>query len=84
MEQKKKPTKKSNSFNKFARLSGIAIQMGVIIFLGAYSGKLLDEKYPSDKKWFTIGLTILSVAIALYTVLKQVNKINQEDDEEKQ
>ncbi|MBW6484025.1 MAG: AtpZ/AtpI family protein [Vicingaceae bacterium] len=84
MEQKKKPTKKPNSLNKFARLSGVAIQMGVIIFLGAYSGKLLDEKYPLNKKWFTIGLTLLGVIIALYTVLKQVNKINQEEDEEKQ
>jgi len=54
--------------------------MGVTVFLGAYLGKFLDNKYPSDKKWFTIGLTILAVAISLYNVLRQVNKINQEDD----
>jgi hypothetical protein len=40
---------------------------------------MLDEKYPSNKKWFTMGLTIFSVAIALYMVLKQVNKINEDD-----
>lgn len=77
------PTKPKKTFNKFARLSGIAIQMGIIIFAGAYSGKLLDEKYPSNKKWFTIALTILGVAVALYSVLKQVNKINKEEDEQK-
>jgi len=80
MKKNNKPSKKSKPLNKFARLSGIGIQMGVTVFLGAYLGKFLDNKYPSDKKWFTIGLTILAVAISLYNVLRQVNKINQEDD----
>lgn len=80
METEKKP---KNTLNKFARLSGIAIQMGAIIFIGAYSGKLLDEKYPLNKKWFTIVLTLLGVVVALYTVLKQVNKINNEENEQK-
>lgn len=68
----------NKNFSKFARLSGIGAQMGITIFLGAYLGKFLDEKYPMDKKWFTIGLTLLSVAIALYNVLRQVNRINDE------
>lgn len=68
------------NFSKFARLSGIGIQMGATIFLGAYLGKFLDQKYPSDKKWFTIGLTLLSVVISLYNVLRQVNKMNDEQD----
>lgn len=70
-----------NKVPRIARLSGIGIQMGLTIFLGAYLGKYLDSKYPSDKNWYTIGLTILSVAIALYNVLRQVNKINAEDDQ---
>jgi F0F1-type ATP synthase assembly protein I len=65
--------------NRYIQLVGIAAQMGATIFLGAYFGKMLDEKYPSNKKWFTMGLTIFSVAIALYMVLKQVNKINEDD-----
>lgn len=55
--------------------------MGVTIFLGAYLGKYLDEKFPSEKKWFTIIFTLIFVAIALYNVLKQVNRINQEDED---
>lgn len=69
-------SKKPKQPNNFLRLTGVATQMGVTIFLGAYFGKWLDEKYPSDKKWFTMGLTILAVGIALYNVLRQVNKIN--------
>lgn len=66
--------------SKFARLSGVGLQMGATIFLGAYAGKYLDEKFPSNKKWFTIGLTLFSVGLALYNVLRQVNKLNSEDD----
>jgi uncharacterized membrane protein YfcA len=65
--------------NRYLELMGIAAQMGITIFLGAYGGKWLDEKYPSDKKWFTMLCTLLSVAIALYMVLKQVNKLNEDD-----
>lgn len=70
------------NFSKFARLSGIGIQMGATIFLGAYLGKYLDERFPSNKKWFTIGCTLLAVAISLYNVLRQVNKLNNEKDED--
>lgn len=75
MEEKNK-----NFLPKFARLSALGIQMGITIFLGAYLGKFLDEKYPSNKKWFTIALTLMAVALALYNVLRQVNKINKEDE----
>lgn len=67
-------------FTRFARLSGIGFQMGATIFLGAMLGKYLDERFPSNKKWFTIGCTLLSVAIALYMVLKQVNRLNENED----
>jgi F0F1-type ATP synthase assembly protein I len=33
-----------------------------------------------DKKWFTIGLTLLAVGLSLYNVLRQVNKMNEESD----
>jgi F0F1-type ATP synthase assembly protein I len=65
--------------SRLAKLSGIGAQMGVTIFLGAWFGRYLDEKYPSNKKWFTIGFTLLAVAIALYNVLRQVNKLNEKD-----
>lgn len=72
--------KKSNPKRNLARFSAISFQMGATIFLGAYAGKMLDEKYPSNKKWFTIGLTLFAVALSLYNVLRQVNKLNSEDD----
>ncbi|MFN3917409.1 MAG: AtpZ/AtpI family protein [Flavobacteriales bacterium] len=73
------PVDMGDSNKKYLVLIGIAAQMGITIFLGAYFGNLLDEKYPSNKKWFTMGLTIFAVVVALYAVLKQVNKINESE-----
>lgn len=75
-----KKEKKPSSFSRYARFSAISFQMGATIFLGAYFGKWLDQKYPSDKAWFTIGLTLFAVALSLYNILRQVNKLNSEDD----
>jgi F0F1-type ATP synthase assembly protein I len=66
--------------NRYLELMGIAAQMGATIFLGAYLGKWLDARYPSQKQWYTITCTLAAVALSLYVVLKQVNKINNEDD----
>ena len=58
-----------------AVLSGIAIQMGVTIYLFVFFGKWLDTKFNNGDKLFIIIMTLLGVAISLYAVIKQVNKI---------
>ena len=57
---------------------GVAAQMGITIYLGAFFGKKLDEKYPNEKNYFTIFLTLFSVFIAIYIIIKQLKRINQE------
>ncbi|MBQ0735300.1 AtpZ/AtpI family protein [Aquimarina celericrescens] len=51
--------------------------MGAIIFLFAYVGEKLDTYYELTEKWFTILFVLLGVAISLYIVIKQLNKINK-------
>lgn len=58
-----------------AALSGIAIQMGVTIYLFVILGKWLDTTYNDGKKLYIIIMTLLGVGISLYVVLKQVNRI---------
>ena len=70
----KKPRKQPN---KFILLTGAGIQMGVTIYLAVYLGKKLDENYPSEKKWFTMLFTLIGVAVALVSLITQVNKINK-------
>ncbi|PHR50020.1 MAG: hypothetical protein COA32_02485 [Fluviicola sp.] len=66
--------------NKFLVLTGVGVQMMVTIFLGAYFGRILDEKYPAEKKWFTMGLTIFAVFVSLYLVVQQLKSLNKDDE----
>lgn len=68
----KKPEKQ---LKNLAVLSGIAIQMGVTIYLFVVLGKWLDAKFNQGDKLFLIITTLLGVAISLYMVIKQVNRI---------
>lgn len=67
---------KNRGIKRWAILSAIAIQMGVIIFLFVQLGKWLDANY-SDGKTFLIICTLSGVAISLYLVLKQTNRLNK-------
>ena len=51
--------------------------MGVIIFLGCWSGMWLDERYPNNHQMYMIICSLLGVGIALYTSLKGL--INKSD-----
>ena len=70
----KKPKK---PLNKYARFSGVAFQMGITIFIGAYIGTKLDEKYPNENNLFTLVFTLIFVFAALYMVIKQVKNISE-------
>lgn len=71
---KKKPKK---LLNKYARFSGVGFQMAVTIFIGAYIGTKLDEKYPNENNIFTLVFTLIFVFAALYMVIKQVKNISE-------
>lgn len=57
-------------------LTGIAVQMGVIIYLGARLGQWLDTEYEKENNTFTIILTLFAVAISMYLVIQQTKKLN--------
>lgn len=71
--QKKQNPKKQ--LKNVAVLSGIAFQMGITIYLFVMLGKWLDSKFNGGDKLYIIITTLLGVAISLYVVLKQVNRI---------
>ncbi|RLD63306.1 MAG: hypothetical protein DRI95_11905 [Bacteroidetes bacterium] len=73
MENQKQPKKQ---LNKYLRLTGIGLQMGITIYLASYLGKWLDVKYPNENNLYTIILTMLGVVISFYSLLKQVKKLN--------
>ncbi len=67
--------KQKNPLKHIAILSGIGIQMGVIIYLFVLLGKWLDSNYNEGEKLYIIIFTLLGVAVSLYVVVKQLNSI---------
>jgi F0F1-type ATP synthase assembly protein I len=74
-EKKPKFTKQIRSYSYY---SGIALEMGVIIAGGTYGGLKLDE-FLNLKPLFTILGALLSIAIAMYIIIKDlsINKNNK-------
>lgn len=72
-----KNEEKNSPLKNWAKFSGIAIQMGGTIFVCAWIGKKLDERYSTGKNWFTIGLVLFGVFASIYIVLKQLKELNK-------
>ncbi|WP_086476466.1 MULTISPECIES: AtpZ/AtpI family protein [Arenibacter] len=75
MEPQKSP-KKNNGLRNAAILSGVAIQMGIIIFLAAKGGIWLDNYFEMESKTFVIILTLVGVVVSIYLVIQQLKRIN--------
>ena len=73
-QKKQKSGKDNGSLNSFARYSGIAIQMVVIIVIMTLAGVRLDARRDSDTPVFTIILSLLGVFAGIYTAIKDFIK----------
>lgn len=63
--------------NQIIKYSNLGIQMAVIIGVSAWGGNKLDLHYKNETPVFTIVLSLLGIAVALYIVLKDVIKSNK-------
>ncbi len=62
--------KNQKNSNNFTRYSGIVFQMAVIILAGTFGGIKLDRKLNLEFPVFTVLLSLLSVILAMYIVIK--------------
>ena len=61
--------------NSYAKYSSLGIQMVVIIGGGCYAGYKLDEYFKNtETPIYTIILSLVSIALAMYVVLKDFIK----------
>ena len=72
-ESKKKP------LDKWLQLINIPIQMGVVIFLFAFFGQWLDERYENLNNPNSKIFTMIGVFLALYNVYRQVKQLGKEE-----
>jgi len=59
------------NLNDYARYSGMAIQMLVIILVGVFAGLKLDQ-WLHTRPILTVLLSIVSVALSIYIVTKDL------------
>ncbi|WP_299666951.1 AtpZ/AtpI family protein [uncultured Polaribacter sp.] len=71
--KQKNPQKKP--LNKALQLSGAGLQMGLTIYLGFLLGAWLDKKF--ELTFLTETITLLAIFLAMYSLIKQANKINE-------
>ncbi|MGB0450986.1 MAG: AtpZ/AtpI family protein [Flavobacteriaceae bacterium] len=65
-----------NSWKRWLVLSGIGLEMGAIIYLGHKLGQWASEALEIHSETPQILGTLLGVALSLYLVVQQTNKLN--------
>ena len=71
----KNPQKKKQPLTDYGKYAGMTLQMGATIVLGVVGGIKLDGKFPISKfPVFTVSLSLLSVFVAMYFVIRGVMK----------
>ena len=74
----KNKTNKKKQPNRYLTLTSISFQMGITLYLGAYLGSYLDLKYSLDKKCFTILFVLVALIDSIYSIIKQLNRLNED------
>lgn len=81
MTNNNKSSKKSKPLKNYVKFSGMAVQMGVTIALGAWGGSKLDAKFNTSSHPYTIVLSLLAIGISLYIIIRDVINMQKEDEE---
>ena len=69
---KRENGKEDNPLKTYYRYSGIAVQMVVIMLISVWGGMKLDELAGTETPIFTVILSLLGVAAAIYTSIKDL------------
>ncbi len=67
--------KDNDRLRMVAKYTSAAFQMAAIIVLGALGGRWLDDFF-NTKPVLTLIILLVSVALALYLFIKDINKIS--------
>jgi membrane protein DedA with SNARE-associated domain len=63
---------------KWLRFSGIAIQMGGVIWLGNLLGKYIDDKTMREDELWSKIITLIAVLLSMFSVIREVIRIGKE------
>lgn len=71
-QPKQEPSDKKvvDNAQSYLKYSGMAFQMAAILIIGALAGRELDERYQTERPYFTLILVIFAIIGAFYLTLK--------------
>jgi hypothetical protein len=73
-----KPTKKQ--LNKFLSLASIPLQIGSVVYIASYFGKIMDLRCGFVKPpWMTLIFVLFAIGLSFYSIIKQLKKINRNE-----
>jgi F0F1-type ATP synthase assembly protein I len=75
------PNLQKKQANAYLKYSGMAFQMGAIIGGFSYLGQRLDKYFGATTSYWTAGLALMGVCLALYFLLKDV--LSKKESEQK-
>lgn len=70
----------NNRFKNYLRFTTIVWEMLVIIGAGTWGGFELDKNREGDFPLFTVILSLVSVFIAIYIVIKQTTNFSKDEE----
>ncbi len=70
-----------NGFRKYGAYSSLVFQMLVIIGLGFWGGKKLNDYFDIKNNLLTVGIGFLGLGLSMYNTVKNLNRINKSEDE---
>lgn len=57
---------------KFVQYSGMAIEMGVFIFIGVWLGRWMDGYFEMEKPIFLVIMTLFFTSASIYRVIRSL------------
>ena len=69
---------KNKETRKWLRFSGIAIQMGLIIWLGSLLGSYIDNKTERKDELWTKIITMIAVLLTMISVIREAIKLGKD------
>lgn len=71
--------KPRKQLNPYVRFTTIALQMGLTIYLGSKLGEWLDVKFDNKDQLYYKIVTLCSVFISIFAVIRQVINLTNKD-----
>ena len=79
MKKNQEPNSKKKQFDNYLRYSFIGFQMVAIVLIGIGIGYFIDEKLNTEKPYASLISTLLFVFFAMYSAVKDLKNINEDD-----